>query len=343
MKILVIKSNQLGDTIVDLPLVEAVIDRVGPGNVHVVTTPIAEGLYEHLVPEENRLVMPREEFNSAWKNPRAFAAILRWVRACKPSGVLLPNDQGNVARLVARLSGATRVVEMENPRVSFPKVGAISVQPDLLRPMHEKNWEVFRVFSRSAGWPVPPETPPRPSRAFPGMGWSGASNGPVLIHPGSSRPATRWGGERFAELARGLASRGLEVLWMKESDDPPPSAPGIRVLERRPLMEFARIAGGCRAFVGNNSGPMHLCDALGVPMVVLCGPVSPEWDPYWSARKALVRDPSLDCQPCERWGYRVKVCPRELEPFACMTRPSVAEVLERVLQVAGEKQSVSVS
>lgn len=43
--VLVVKVNQLGDTVIDLPLIEAVVNKVASERVYVITTPIADGPY----------------------------------------------------------------------------------------------------------------------------------------------------------------------------------------------------------------------------------------------------------------------------------------------------------
>lgn len=337
-RVVVFKANQLGDSLVNLPVVESLVGQLGSSHVGVLTTPIAEGLYANLMPEAQRFVAARDEFNGSWKRPGLAGRFWRWLSEFDPDAVLIPFDQGSMARLLGRglvARGRNKViVETKSPTARLPDYGTrvFHARPGD-QTMHECNWDLYRNFAEIVGWPDPPPKPPRPQRFLKNPPIRSRSR--VMIHPGSSREATRWGFDRFIELGNRLADAGAEVLWIPEGDGLPPVRDGIEIVTRRPLMEFARLAAGCGLFIGNNSGPMHLCDALGVPMVVLCGPVGHEWDPYWSERRELVRSPGLECQPCEAWGRRVSVCPRTEEPFACMSRPGVDEVFRRAMAVIG--------
>ena len=334
---LFIKVNQLGDSVVNLPALEALVSAYGKENVGVITTPIADGLYERLLSPENRFVMSRDRFNGAWRSPSDFLSILSWIRRFSPHHVLIPYDQGNVARLVARLAGARKIVEMVNPKVRVPSFGAISIPANEARTTHENNWDLFRLFARETGLAETAATPPRPTLAWNQSRPDSSGKKQVLIHPGSSREATRWGTGNFVALARQLAGAGIEVLWIDEAETQP-SGEGISILKRRPLQEFADIAVECSLFIGNNSGPMHVCDSLNVPLLILCGPVGPEWDPYWSEDKCLIRTPGLACQPCEGWRKRLTDCLRPDERFACMKRVSVDFVFQKALEVIHRTQ-----
>jgi ADP-heptose:LPS heptosyltransferase len=332
-RVLIIKANQLGDSILDLPVVEELVARLGGDQVGIVTTPIACELYNRLVPEKNILRMSRNEFNGSWKTPKKLVSIGLWMARFKADWVLVPSDQGYVARTLSRLLHRGRVFEMENPVVRFPKWGAHFTSLNRSMNMHQNNWELFRSFAKYQRWESIPDTPPRPTMAWGFDTPASSRSRKVLIHPGSSREATRWTEKHFVALAERLADEGIEVLWMNESTLLPKTCKGITILERRPLLEFTRTAGECALFIGNNSGPMHLCDALNVPLLILCGPVGSEWDPYWTTRKVLSRTPELSCQPCETWGKRVTHCPRLHEPFACMTRITEDDIFQKAIEL----------
>lgn len=332
-KILLIKVNQLGDTIVNLPMVEELVRRCGPEQVGVITSPIPSALYEELIPQENILVRERGEFNRAWKSPARFHSIWRWIRTFRPSDILVNMDQGYVARLAARLACPGRVFEMDNPTMRLPGLGASVIPFRMDAGMHRNDWSLFTAFAKSRDWQGVPFDPPRPFSAWPLPERKRQGGTRVLIHPGSSTPTTRWDGGRYVELAERLADLGILVFWVDEGGLLPAEHAFIEVQRRRPLLDFARLAAGCDLFIGNNSGPMHLCDALNVPLLIFCGPVIRQWDPFWSEWKLLIRDPDLACQPCENWGRRISRCPRSEEPMACMARVSVDFALEKALEL----------
>jgi ADP-heptose:LPS heptosyltransferase len=63
-------------------------------------------------------------------------------------------------------------------------------------------------------------------------------------------------------------------------------------METRSLLDLAELLRGARAFVGADSGPLHLASAVEVPSVALFGPKDPAvYGPY-NARHRVVYKPN---------------------------------------------------
>lgn len=100
----------------------------------------------------------------------------------------------------------------------------------------------------------------------------------ALLVPGSAphRPAKRWPAERYAEVARALAGRGIAPVLI---GGPAERAELRRIAEgcvecrdlggRTDLAEIVTLARGARVALGNDTGPIHLIAAAGCPVVVL--------------------------------------------------------------------------
>jgi len=125
----------------------------------------------------------------------------------------------------------------------------------------------------------------------------------VLVVPGGSahRPAKRWPLDRYAALARDLAIRGLQPVVIGGEAERPlgqkiaaRSTGAIDLTGRTSLIDLCAIARGAAAAVGNDSGPMHVAAAAGVPSVVL---FSAESDPKLCAPRgphvAILRRPEI--------------------------------------------------
>jgi ADP-heptose:LPS heptosyltransferase len=106
----------------------------------------------------------------------------------------------------------------------------------------------------------------------------------VLI-PGSAphRPGKRWPVERFATLAGLLAARGQTPVILGTAADKDLAAtiqatlPGaVDLTGRTTLRQLAAVIAVASLAVGNDTGPIHLAAALGVPCIVL---FSAESDP----------------------------------------------------------------
>ena len=122
----------------------------------------------------------------------------------------------------------------------------------------------------------------------------------ALYHPGTARPEKAWGEERFAALARALASGGglrpaiswgpgdearverLRALLPDAALLPPLDYPGL-----------ARVIHASALFVAGDTGPLHLADALGARTLGLYGPTDPARNgPYRSPGNAVRYNPS---------------------------------------------------
>lgn len=337
-RVAIFKVNQLGDSIIDLPMMEALVERSGKENILVVTTPIAQEVYDKLLPKENVVCIRREKFNKGWRFPRELWAAWKAIRAFRPEVILIPSDQGNLARLLPFFIPHHQCLAMKNETVKLSKLHS-TVAFDLDESMQVNNWNLYRAYCKALGIENPSGRPPRPEASFRAQNMDpGKSQEPfVLIHPGSSRAPTQWSRRRFLELARRLTAKGVAVVWMDEPGEAPSEEErGIRILSRRPLQELAQLMRGANLFIGNNSGPMHLADVLGVPLLILPGPAAQGWDPFWSEHRVMFRDSSLSCQPCETLVNRLQECRNKDEPFACQERIQVDEVLIQAMNLLKE-------
>jgi lipopolysaccharide heptosyltransferase I len=106
----------------------------------------------------------------------------------------------------------------------------------------------------------------------------------AAINPGAGWDSKRWPLERYAEVARHLAKRGLQTLvvwgigrekvWAEEivaaAKDAAILAPPTT------LLELAAVLNRARLFVGSDTGPLHLAVAVGTPSVSMFGPSQAE-------------------------------------------------------------------
>jgi len=160
----------------------------------------------------------------------------------------------------------------------------------------------------------------------------------IGLFPGAEWGASkRWPWRRFVELAielrrhrpdaGALILAGPKEVWL-----------AVRVHEESgkihpvvgPELDLAALAGviaHLALLVTNDSGPMHLAAALGVPTVALFGPTDPRRTaPAGEGHRVLHRD--LWCSPCFR-----RRCP--LLHHRCLRGISVAEVAAASLDCLG--------
>jgi ADP-heptose:LPS heptosyltransferase len=122
----------------------------------------------------------------------------------------------------------------------------------------------------------------------------------IGVHTGARIATRRWGTERFAEVVRRvLAETDAHVLWFSE----PGTSSQAPKLERCHAVSlgfwtFLAALSHCRLLICNDSGPMHLANLLGVPVVAVFGPQRPEWFGPRGAYDRVVIRPEFSCRPC---------------------------------------------
>jgi heptosyltransferase-2 len=188
-----------------------------------------------------------------------------------------------------------------------------------------------------------PERPPAPRihvpRALKEKWWQHAGIEPrplIGIFPGGNAPSRRWSPDRFAAVADALAADHTVVVF----GGPDESAvtqivAGRRALDfggRTDLLMLAAALSECHILISNDSGPLHLGAAVGVPAVALFGAGDPVETGVVGAAHTLLRHPELPCVPCVR-----NECPRRGTGYVlpearneCLQLITVPDVLSAV-------------
>lgn len=324
MRLLIFKVNQLGDNVVFLPVVQQVARRFPDWQVTVCTSPVAAPLYQATCPGVRVLEFETKPFNGTWRRPLELLRLVRRFRALPQDYCLLGNDQGNVAHLLARACAHGRTVGPLIPERHLGRLLHQRVPLDFTQPDVAQNWRIARALV-----PELPETPPPPDLSAFGR----EEHGGVLIHAGASREYKKWPLESYVALAARLVA-STPVVWMDQGQPGEEELPAtVRRVKPGSLDGLIRQIAGARLFIGNNSGPMNLASALGVPGIIFNGPSTAAWDPFWHRERFdLLRDPALPCQPCDLPMRPVNACQNTAEPMACMRRWSVERVHELALQ-----------
>lgn len=134
----------------------------------------------------------------------------------------------------------------------------------------------------------------------------------LVIAPGASCAARRYDIERYAEVAKILATQTCWPIVVLGSDrEIELFAPIlacdsenhiISLVGQTSIPEMAAVIQRSQLVIANDSGPMHIADALARPMVILFS--GTELEQQWQPRKALaqlLRRPT-DCSPCYRFN-----------------------------------------
>lgn len=143
----------------------------------------------------------------------------------------------------------------------------------------------------------------------------GFGNKPLVgIHPGAYYESQRWLPERFAEVAASVQMDGRANIVILGG---PADVPLVRLIESKihprslsdnashvashianDIRKFLAILSCCDVLVCNNSGPLHMAVALGVPTLSTMGPTdSKRWMPVGAIHRVF-RHAELKCIGC---------------------------------------------
>jgi heptosyltransferase-2 len=123
----------------------------------------------------------------------------------------------------------------------------------------------------------------------------------VGIHPGASQAVRRWNPERFAAVIDLLVEeRRVQTLVFEEREgDSSEITPRHWVRRiKTDLRTFMSLATQCDLLLCSDSGPMHIANALGVPVTALFGPQRREWYGPRGERDRVVQVDDMPCRPC---------------------------------------------
>lgn len=162
---------------------------------------------------------------------------------------------------------------------------------------------------------------------------AGVSDGSrlVLINPGATfGPAKRWFLVRYAELADTLVlSEGLQVAFIGSRSEEGLAreiasrmrAPAAVLSGRTSIPSLIALMSMSRLLVTNDSGPMHVGAAVGIPLVALFGSTDEVATGPFSSQADVIHK-HVECSPC-----LLRECPIDLR---CFERIRTGEVLEIV-------------
>lgn len=153
----------------------------------------------------------------------------------------------------------------------------------------------------------------------------------IAICPFGSNPKKSWSLAGYAELVKVLVDTWDCFLIGAAADQKDlekiadQSSRRVRILAGElTLGELAAFLQEVKLLISVDTGPMHLANAVGTPVIALFGPTDPRiWGPRGSNDQVIKVE--VPCSPC--W------CKGECEGQHCMGLIKVAEVLQRIDKV----------
>lgn len=329
LKRIVIAPNWLGDCVMALPVLRAIRRARPEDSLAVFARPgpaalfRAEGSAQDVLPRARLLNDVRRlragRYDEAWLLPNSFrSAIAPWL-AGVPERIGYETDRRG-ALLTHRLRQPSRTEHQLRDYDAL--LQSRGIEPDHAAPRLPVTAEAL-------------------DRAVSSMEAAGVDRDGLVavLAPGAASGWTKqWPPERYGRLGDLLAARGLAcAIVIGPGQEKLGAAVAASARARLPVLgadldplELSALLSCARVVVSNDSGPMHLAAAVGVPVVAFFGPTDPgRTGPSGAPTKTL--DRYVFCSPCF-----LKKCPYGHE---CMKEITVQMALAAIEELLGSALS----
>ncbi len=323
-RLLVRAPNWIGDVVLSLPAVRDLRRNFSDARLEVLARGWVADLYR-AVPEIDAI-----------RESRGHRADVETIRGAFDAAVLLPNSVGS-ALAVWRAGSPERWGYATDGR------GLLLTRSARVPASVRGRSQVYYYRAMLAGLGLDVSGAPDASLACPAewSAWGAArlgDDGPWLgLNPGAAfGTAKRWLPERFAAVAELVSRRTGTKVAIVGGPAERPLAEAIAGAMRAPvrvlcgettLPELVGVLSHLRLLVTNDSGPMHVAAALGIPLLAVFGSTDWRETAPVGARARLLREP-VECAPC-----LLRECPID---HRCMRRVTVDRVADAALEMMTE-------
>ncbi len=355
-RILVIRTDLLGDVVMSLPAVSALKNAYPLAEIHMLalpyTEPLLEGspyLHRLWTYDVNRLRRPRQLLSrAAWAEFLDLIAELRAQRFDLALSLF-----GLVGCVLSLLSGAHSRVGYRGE--AYPLVLTHPLAGRRYeRRLHEIDYCLALAEAAGghlAGDPYRPELPlGRQARASVAAVLREFEVGPretlVAVHVGASNgSAKRWFPAHWAVVCDRLAADlGAKVVITGSASEYALAREVVARSKHKPIVLAGRttipqlVALLARAdlVITGDSAPLHIAAALDRPVIGIFGPTDPT-NTGPRASRALVLREDLPCSPCYNLLDSAE-CPRRDFPMLCMQLLSPRRVMEAAVQLLAQSK-----
>lgn len=313
--ILVMEPWQIGDVVLATPALRALRARFPEARITLLGKPHAEELLRHsgLVDEVIVFDIPWTA-KSAKYDPRRYEsgrlrALISDLRA-RRFDLTVDARMDLRSNILTYLSGAPRRIGYDFGGGSFLLTDALKANPDERHRVDD--WlELMKPLGSDEHFePLLRVSDDEQTQAEQTLRAHGIRPGDVVvaIHGGASDERRRWATEHFERVAERLVERdGAKIVWFLEPDAPDRAIPVASAVLRTSLREMMAILTHCRLLVCNDSGPMHIADALDVPVVAVFLTGNPVWHRPYRRHQVVVG---------EGTGHDFLVAPLEADVIA---------------------------
>ena len=328
----VIQTAFIGDTVLTLPLIQAIRDNQPNSRITVVTTPASAPLFDCVKAVD--LVITFDKRNEH-RGLKGIKLISEKLNALNVDCIVAPH----------RSLRTTLLTYFTNPKfsVSFNKSALSFIYKkrcfyDFSKHEIERNLSLLDAFDFYEEKIINDvELKFNEEDEFIVLNnLKNISENPICIAPGSIWNTKRWRKEGFIELIKILKSKNYECILIGSKADEELCSEIATVscacnfAGKLSLSQTIYLLKQSKLLITNDSAPTHLAGLVKCPTVTIYGPTSPNFGfaPRGNLDR-IVEISGLKCRPCKIHGS--KKCP--IGTFDCMEKISAPMVAENAFEI----------
>lgn len=333
-KILVVQTAFIGDVILITPLLRAIRVLYSQAIIDVMVVPGAARLLAN-----NPHINDVMSYIKKGSNATSIFKQTKLLREKQYDLAISPHSSGRT-HLILYLAGIPM-------RIGFDRGPAPFLLTDKIKHpqnMHKinKNLALLKLISNKSF--------PMQTELFPSANEIDTANELLLgfdrksliaVAPGSIWATKCWPQQYYSDLIKALSQRGFTIVLIGGDSDKGKcdsieqevkqdykQAQILNLAGKTDLLESASVIAMCRLMICNDSGALHIANAMKVKVFAFFGPTVTSIGYYPYRKGDRVFEVDLDCRPCGSHGGNK--CP--LKHHNCMQQISVESVLDAIVQ-----------
>jgi len=302
-RVLIIKPSAIGDIVHALPVLPRLRKLWPSAKISWLVAPPGAALIERHPLLDEVILFQRGRYGRGWYNPAAMWDFFKFIFQLRKRKFDLVIDLQGLFRSawISAASGAPRRIGFSNAR---------EFAPWFYTELVDCSWDNDHAVERYLKVATALGCPDGPVEfcfavndddrhyiaelVSPGMKYA-------VLMPGTNWMTKRWPVERFAALAGALKERfGLESIVAGGAGDAEIAKQIPAKLDltgKTDLRQIVALLERATLVVANDTGPMHMAAALGIPLVAPYGPTDPTRTGPFGRQESVIRL-NLPCSPC---------------------------------------------
>lgn len=330
-RILIVRTDRIGDVLLSTPVIKAMRDNYPNAYIAMMVSPYAKDIVEDNPYLDAVIIYDKDGKHKSWGRSFKFARNLKK----KKFDLALILHPTNRAHLVTFLAGIPERIGY-NRKLGFLLTKKIE-HTKQLGQKHELEYNLdllkvlgIKVFDKTLFMPIRKDSEKWADDFLREKGISAADK-LLAIHPGASCPSKVWPNERFAQVADSLSAKyGFKVLVISGPKDVALAQSVVKNMQkpafnaggRTSVSQLASLLKRCILLISNDSGPVHIASAVGIPVISIFGRsqkgLSPNrWGPV--NKKGRVLHKEAGCIECLAHNCE--------KSFACIKAITIDDVL----------------